>query len=489
MPSPRLAETVAVHGYRRPHRIALHFNDQAVTYGELSDLTQNLRSQVLRLNLPAGSTVCVPAHKTPQTIALLLAVFHEGHVALAPSPDLGSAALERLAQQARVSHLLTATADGELSAAPARADHEQAQHFAMPDPVRTRLLLTTSGSTGTPKIVPIEATGFDAFTDWAVHEFALSPRDIALSYAPLNFDLALLDVWTFLHLGAEVVLVDQGRAADGPHVRALAAEHEVTFVQGVPMLHRLLTEAGGVFTAVRRMIFTGDSMPASLLTKVAAAFPGARFHNVFGCTETNDSFIHEFDPVAPAGPLPIGRPIAGTRALVHAPDGTVVEAAGTGELLVATPFQTHGYLNTALNPAAFTVVDGLTYYRTGDLVSRDEHGTYSLQGRADWQVKVRGVRTNLQEVERVIAAHPDVAEAVVVPLPDEQAGVRLHAHVSRHPSSTLTSLQLRTHTGKHLPRHAIPTSVHITDAPLPRTSTGKPDRNQIKSNRMKEIHA
>ncbi|MFD9635948.1 AMP-binding protein [Streptomyces violascens] len=489
MPSPRLAETVAVHGHHRPHRIALRFNDQAVTYGELSDLTQNLRSQLLRLNLPAGSTVCVPAHKTPQTIALLLAVFHEGHVALAPSSDLGSAALERLAQQARVSHLLTATADGELGAEPAPADPEQAQHFATPDPARTRLLLTTSGSTGTPKIVPIEAAGFDAFTDWAVHEFALSPRDIALSYAPLNFDLALLDVWTFLQLGAEVVLVDRDRATDGPHVRALVAEHGVTFVQGVPLLHRLLVEADGVFTAVRRMIFTGDSMPAPLLTQVAAAFPGARFHNVFGCTETNDSFIHEFDPAAPAGPLPIGRPINGTLARVHAPDGTVVEAAGTGELLVATPFQTRGYLNTSLNPSAFTVVDGVTYYRTGDLVSRDEHGTYSLQGRADWQVKVRGVRTNLQEVERVIAAHPDVAEAVVVPLPDEQAGVRLHAHVSRHPSSALTSLQLRTHTGRHLPRHAIPTSVHITDTPLPRTSTGKPDRNQIKSNRMKEIHA
>ncbi|WP_053724011.1 AMP-binding protein [Streptomyces sp. WM6378] len=487
MPSPRLAEIIAVHGHHRLHDTALHFNDQAVTYGELSELTQNLRSHLLRLNLPAGSTVCVPAHKTPQTIALLLAVFHEGHIALAPSPDLGSAALERLAQQARVSHLLTAAADGELTATPVRADQEQAQHFATPDPARTRLLLTTSGSTGTPKIVPIGSAGFDAFTDWAVHEFGLSPNDTALSYAPLNFDLALLDVWTFLQLGAEVVLVDQGRATDGPHVRTLVKEHEVTFVQGVPMVHRLLVEADEVYRTVRRMIFTGDSMPASLLAQVASAFPGARFHNVFGCTETNDSFIHEYDPAAPVGTMPIGRPIAGTRALIHAPDETVVESDGTGELLVATPFQTHGYLNTALNHAAFTVVDGVTYYRTGDLVSRDEHGMYSLQGRADWQVKVRGVRTNLQEVERVIATHPDVAEAVVVPLPDEQAGVRLHAHVSRRPSSTLTSLQLRTHTGRHLPRHAIPTSVHITDAPLPRTSTGKPDRNQIKSNRMKEI--
>ncbi|MBL3671239.1 AMP-binding protein [Streptomyces sp. M2CJ-2] len=88
MPSPRLAETVAIHGHNRPHRIALHFNGQAVTYGKLSDLTERLRSQLLQLGLPPGSTVYVPAHKTPQTIALLLAVFHEGHIALAGAVTL-----------------------------------------------------------------------------------------------------------------------------------------------------------------------------------------------------------------------------------------------------------------------------------------------------------------------------------------------------------------------------------------------------------------
>ncbi|MFF3685991.1 AMP-binding protein [Streptomyces sp. NPDC002187] len=486
MPSPCLAETVAVHGHHRRHQTALILNDRTVTYGELSDLTQTYRDRLLQLRLLAGSTVCVPAYKTPETIALLLAVFHEGLVALAPSPDLGAAALARLSQQARATHTLTVSASNALTADPVQGNEEEAEGFAPADPGRSSLLLTTSGSTGTPKIVPIAAAGFEAFAAWATHEFGLTPSDVALSYAPLNFDLALLDIWTFLQLGAQVVLVDQGRATDGPHVQALVATHDVTFVQGVPMVYRQLVEAGAVFTPVRHVIFTGDSLPDALLTPVSSAFPQARFHNVFGCTETNDSFIHTVDPSVPSGRMPIGRPIAGTDALVREPDGAIAQSAGSGELLVATPFQTDGYLNTALSTEAFTVIDGRTYYRTGDLVTRDEDGLYRLQGRADWQVKVRGVRTNLQEVEQVIAAHPDVAEAVVVPLPDEQAGVRLHAHVSRHPSSTLTSLRLRTHAGKHLPRHAIPTSVYITDNPLPRTSTGKPDRNLIKSNRMKE---
>ncbi|MER6301332.1 AMP-binding protein [Kitasatospora sp. NPDC001539] len=485
MPSSLLAATVAAHGENRPHRIALHFNDQAVTYGRLNELTGSLRAHLARLNLPAGSTVCVPAYKNPQTIALLLAVFHEGHIALAPSPDLGSAALERLAHQARVSHLLTAADDGALTALPVRAEESEAEGFAVPNAERTRLLLTTSGSTGTPKIVPIETAGFDAFADWAVDEFALTSDETALSYAPLNFDLALLDVWTFLRLGSSVVLVEQQRATDAAHLAALVSRHDVTFVQGVPMMYRLLLEGGGTFAAVRHAIFTGDRMPDDLLRRVPPAFPRAAFHNVFGCTETNDSFIHRVDPTAVDGPMPIGRPIRGTDALVVDGEGARLDAAGTGELLVSTPFQTSGYLRQDLNDAVFTHLDGRVFYRTGDIVTRTAEGLYFLEGRADWHVKVRGVRTNLQEVENVIAAHPDVAEAVVVPLPDPQVGVRLHAHVTQRPGTDLTSLRLRTHLGRQLPRHAIPASVYLTAAPLPRTSTGKPDRNLIKQNLIK----
>ncbi|MFD9690444.1 AMP-binding protein [Kitasatospora sp. NPDC059088] len=488
MPSSRLAETVAAHGDERPHHIALHFNDQAVTYGRLNDLTRSLRKHLSALDLPSGGTVCVPAHKNPQTVALLLAVAQEGLVALAPSPDLGSAALERLAQQARVSHRLTATADGALAAAPVPADEAEATGFAVADPARSRLLLTTSGSTGTPKIVPIETAGFDAFADWAVSEFALSAEDTALSYAPLNFDLALLDIWTFLQLGATVVLVEQQRATDAAHLAGLAARHRVTFVQGVPMVYRLLLDHGGTFPAVRHAIFTGDRMPADLLARVAPAFPGAAFHNVFGCTETNDSFIHRVDPAA-TGPMPVGRPIRGTEAVVVDSDGRRLATVGTGELLVSTPFQTTGYLRRELNDAVFTQLDGRVFYRTGDIVTRNTEGLYFLEGRADWHVKVRGVRTNLQEVETVIAAHPDVAEAVVVPLPDPEAGVRLHAHVAQRPGSALTTLGLRAHLGRELPRHAIPASVHLTALPLPRTSTGKPDRNLIKQTRLKETTA
>ncbi|MDT9690267.1 AMP-binding protein [Streptomyces sp. P9(2023)] len=485
MPSTHLADSIAVLSREHPGRVALSSHRRTVTYEELGARSRGLRARLGRLELPAGGTVCVPAHKTPETIALLLAVFQEGLIALAPSPDLGIAARTRLAQQARASHTLTVSADGALTAEAVEGSEAEAEGFDRADATRTRLLLTTSGSTGTPKIVPIPAAGFDAFADWATAEFALTRDDVALSYAPLNFDLALLDVWTFLGLGAHVVLVDKDRATEAAYLHDLVAGHGATFVQGVPMLHRLLVEDGPVFPTVRHLVTTGDALAPELLRPMATAFPNARFHNVFGCTETNDSFLHPIDPEAAAAP-PIGRPLAGVTALVLDADGQLVTGAGTGELLVSTPFQAAGYLRSALNEQAFTVRDGRLYYRTGDIVSRTDEGLFTLQGRADWQVKVRGVRTNLQEVETVVASHPDVAEAVVVALPDERTGVRLHAHVTRHPATALTGLRLRTHVGRHLPRHAIPSSVHVTEAPIPRTSTGKPDRNLIRNNRMKE---
>ncbi|MGW0465442.1 AMP-binding protein [Streptomyces sp. NPDC003027] len=486
MPSSRLADAIAVHSRERANEIALSWDRRTVTYQQLDEQTQAFRSQLGRWGLPPGSTVCVPAHKTPETVALLLAVFHEGLIALVPSPDLGVAARTRLAQQSRASHLLTGSAEGALTVEPVPEDAEEAAGFDVADPARTRLLLTTSGSTGTPKIVPIPAEGFDAFADWATGEFELGAGDVALSYAPLNFDLALLDVWTFLLLGAHVVLVGKERAADAPYLQELVAERAVTFVQGVPMLHRLLVQESPRFAKVRRIVFTGDALPPELLGPMAEAFPNARFHNVFGCTETNDSFLHDVDPAGPAARMPIGRPLPGVDALVLDAGGQVLPGPGTGELVVSTPFQTDGYLRSALNEHAFTERDGRVYYRTGDIVSRSETGLFTLEGRADWQVKVRGVRTNLQEVETVVASHPDVAEAVVVALPDEEAGVRLHAHVARRAASSLSGLGLRVHVGRSLPRHAIPSSFHVTDAPIPRTSTGKPDRNLIKANRMKE---
>lgn len=186
--------------------------------------------------------------------------------------------------------------------------------------------------------------------------------------------------------------------------------------------------------------------------------------------------------LAPGERLPIGRPIAGVEALLLDEEGRPVEGAGTGELVVRTPFQAAGYLDARLDVGRFVPgPDGSTYYRTGDVVRRTADGVYVLEGRNDYHVKVRGVRTNLQEVEHVLQLHPQVLEVAVVAMPDEVFGNLLHAKVRRSPNSGLNSLHLRRYCSAHLPKSAIPSTVEITDQPLPKTSTGKVDRNAVKA--------
>jgi acyl-coenzyme A synthetase/AMP-(fatty) acid ligase len=122
------------------------------------------------------------------------------------------------------------------------------------------------------------------------------------------------------------------------------------------------------------------------------------------------------------------------------------------------------------------------YFRSGDLVERDADGVYTLLGRNDFQVKVRGTRVNLEEIELIIASHEDVVEAAVIGIPDELAGVRIHAVVRGIGPGKPNSLKLRDHCRLRLPRVAIPSAIQIVPEPLPRTSTGKVDRQAIRRN-------
>jgi acyl-coenzyme A synthetase/AMP-(fatty) acid ligase len=165
-------------------------------------------------------------------------------------------------------------------------------------------------------------------------------------------------------------------------------------------------------------------------------------------------------------------------------DGSALEGTGTGELLVWTPFQTRGYLKASLNEGRFVQIaengnGERTFYKTGDIVRRHEDGTLTLEGRADFYVKVRGVRVSTQVVEQAIQEHPAVVEVAVVAVPDEMAGARLHAVVRKEADQKLNSLMLRQHCASRLARTEMPSTIEIVTDPLPKTSTGKVDRKSI----------
>jgi len=489
-----LAGHFCEHAQRDPDAPALLWQGETISRGMLAEQLARIDAELAAHGLPGDLPVGIRAKKSPEAVALVLACLQRGLPFILPSVELADDTLEQLFAQAGVSRVLAPVSRGEAGAAvlvsDAPGDGEAMwppEEFSGADDVS--FMLTTSGSTGLPKIVPLSPTGVDRFTHWAAARFEIGPGTTVFNYAPLNFDLCLLDIWTTLKVGGCVVLVDQDRATNGAYLANLMIEHSVNVVQGVPMLYRLLIDevraSAQLFENVHYALTTGDKMPTNTLSELPRLFPNARLFNVYGCTETNDSLLHEFDLAAGDFPtdIPIGQPLPGVTALIGDDEGGYVDGPGVGELVVKTPFQTNGYLDPALNQDKFlTILDNgdapQRFFRTGDIVRRHDDASITLEGRNDFYVKVRGVRVSTQVVEQAIQEHPDVIEVAVVAVTDELAGSRLHALVRRELDSKLNSLSLRQHCASRLARTEMPSTIEIVTEPLPKTSTGKVDRKR-----------
>jgi acyl-coenzyme A synthetase/AMP-(fatty) acid ligase len=471
---------------------ALAGADSRLTYGELYDMAQGAAMRLDQLGIGCGERVAVWESKSPETVALVLACLMTGRPVLLPPIDLRLDVLHELLEYAGTDRLLTTrplegamvvkSAIGAAGDGPWVVDNVSADDVA--------LILTTSGSTGFPKVVPISYGAIRRFADWASTRFEIAPGTAVLSYCGLSFDLSILEVWTTLMHGGCAVLVAQERATHGDHLLDLVLAHEVNVLQGIPMLYGLLTAAaasreGCVAGSVRHSILTGDVAPASSLEGLPRLLERARLYNVYGCTETNDSFLCEFDVERSLelGAIPLGWPLPGVSALIVDEAG-VVNGVGGGELWVSTPFQAQGYLGSRSCGGDFVPdprgCSQRTYFRSGDLVRRDATGMTFLEGRRDRQVKVRGMRLNLQAVEQAILEIPGIGEAAVVAFDEPLAGKRLHAVVRGRHGAAVDTLHLRQQCARRLTRVAIPSIIEVQDEPLPRTTNGKIDREALR---------
>ncbi|MER7484414.1 AMP-binding protein [Streptomyces sp. NPDC126497] len=490
-PAP-LAAAFTARAAERPSAPALVWEGRTTSYGELHAMACRARTRVEAAAPHPGRPVGLRMRKSPEAVALVLGCLMAGRGFLLPSHELPDLPLEELYGQAGCTVVL-GLADDPLvdvvvdpsAAAPGGAGEPRPPAEVAEDD--TGFLLTTSGSTGLPKIVPLSQGAVARFTAWAADAFPLGPGSTVLNYAPLNFDLCLLDVWSTLAHGGTVVLADPERGTSARYLHGLVADHRVTLIQGVPLLFELLTRAAaeaGPLTTPEHLVFAGEAMPARVLAGLPPVFPYARWFNNYGCTETNNSFLHEVDRSGPvAGPLPIGRPLPGVHWLITGDDGRALTGPGRGELLVSTPFQTTGYVNVP-DSRKFAPhhdgVPGVVYYRSGDVVRRHEDGSLSVLGRTDHMVKVRGTQVSTQHVESILLEHPAVAEAAVVALPDPVAGHRLHATVRPVEPGSVGVLALRRYCAERTVRAAVPSVFEMVSRPLPRTSTGKVDRTRIR---------
>lgn len=448
--------------------------DQVWTRGEVLAEIDQKTIALDRAGIAARAVVALRTRKSPALVATIAALAGRGNGILLLPSGIGSELSETLTQTAGARYELVVD-DAELAAVEKGAPTGGGHHH--------QLILPTSGSTGRPKLVPLTFGAVERFLAWSSKFFDIGPDSRVWSYAPLNFDLSLLEVWSTLAAGGTVIAPPEHEIGNGADLAARLSAGRPHLVQAVPFFYRLvLPHLREPVAATRHVVITGESFESTLLDQVLVAFPNALVHNVYGSTETNDSLVHTFDPRdnQPSA-IPVGRALRGARAVLLDNGDHLVVGAGEGELATSTPFQTAGYLGGD-GPDRFVRLDpddrGRVYFRTGDVVRRDVSGVHYLLARAQHLVKVRGVRTNVLDVEATIAAAPGVEEAAVIAVPHDTEGHALHAFVVSE--TRLDPIALRSHIATRLPRTALPSAFTFTHTPLPKTGNGKTDRNQLR---------
>ncbi|MFL6129161.1 MAG: AMP-binding protein [Mycobacteriales bacterium] len=341
-------------------------------------------------------------------------------------------------------------------------------------------VLYTSGSTGRPKGVVQSHRGvlFQARNHALSH--AVGAEDRVSVLTSFGFDPSVTDLFTALLTGAAAVPVDVRRHGLG-HLAAALVDRGVTVYHSTPTLYRFLLGSlgrGTVLDRIRVVLLGGEELTRRDVEAHRRHFgPGSLLVNGYGATEVSFALQERVSAAFDGDRVPIGRPLDGLDVLLLAPDGQ--PACLAGEIAVRGRYVALGYRGGADSGRFGDLGDGIREYRTGDLGRRLPDGRIAYAGRRDRQVKVRGYRVELGEVEAALARRPGVAQAAAVARTEEAGGTtELLGYVVPAAGAVLDGRALRAELAAELPHYAVPRAVVVLDA-LPLTPTGKVDTRSL----------
>ncbi|MBV9646487.1 MAG: amino acid adenylation domain-containing protein [Candidatus Eremiobacteraeota bacterium] len=478
---------------RHPDATAVVSADESVTYAQLRDRSRRL-AHVLRTRLgTAGLRIGVLVDRSAELVIALLGVLGSGNTYVPLDPDHPADRIRFIAEDAGLAAIVTTRAlRGHVAylrvptvtvdaRGPRRARFDAVERARADD---AAYVVYTSGSTGTPKGVAVRHRSLVNLL-WSMRARpGITDRDVLVAVTTVSFDIAALELFGPLVCGATLVIAKECETNDGETLLRILRRYGATVLQATPATWRLLLDAGWQGRPALRMLCGGEPLVRGFADRLL--LHGTELWNLYGPTETTIwSSVQRVE--RESTPVSIGRPIANTTFHVLDTQGRVVPPGVPGELHIGGDGVALGYIGQPEMTQARFVANPFgdsgdaRLYRTGDLVRLRADGTFEFLGRLDRQVKVRGFRIELEEIESVLLRQPDVAEAAVIIANEGRDDAGLCAYVVRRFSAgddVRWMRGLRERIAAFLPAYMVPARIVALDA-LPRTPNGKLDRPRL----------
>jgi amino acid adenylation domain-containing protein len=518
-----LHQLVTEGAARYPDREAIIFRDATITYAELEMETNKLAHELIALGIEKGARVGIHMNRGINSIIAACSILKAGGTYVPIDPMSPQGRLEYIIEKCEIHTLFTVNEklknirdvyhenselanilvmDGldkesvcEGSARFISCPHVSNGRSGKAPSVNVidsdmAYILFTSGSTGNPKGVMISHLNALTFVNSAHDFFKVHKEDRLSNICPLHFDMSVFDIFVAFKAGACAVIIPETVVLFPIRLAELIARTGISVWNSVPSVLSLLANTNLdalKFSNLRLVLFAGEVFPIKYLHRLQKVMPEAKFCNMYGQTEANSSTYYWVERGLPDTKpvLPIGRPLPNFEVFALDDRGEqVCEPGQEGELYVRASSVALGYFGDPATTGKHFVRNPLRpdlneiVYKTGDLVRLDSEGNYVFAGRKDHMIKSRGYRIEIGEIESVLRNHPDIKNAVVIPIPDELIGNRISAIVVPSAPGKAGREEVLEYCSRRLPKYMLPESIQIRDS-LPITSSGKIDRKKL----------
>ena len=478
-----------------PNHTAISAAGQTLTYAALGTAIESAASQLRAAGLIPGDRVAVFGPRGVNVVVCMNAVLFAGGVLINLSNDLPENRQQTMLEEAGARFFLTCQPlpqDCTWSASAIILHYEQPTRQTAPLSIQPphndeAYIFFTSGSTGKPKGILGTHAGLGHFLHWQRETFGVTANDRCAHLTGLSFDVVLRDVFLALISGGTLFIPNEQDTGSPEATLLWLKREQITILHTVPSIIDLWLmhpPKEPLFPSLRLAFVAGEPLTADLVARWRRASPFSQIINLYGPTETTlAKCFYRVPEALLAGIQPLGTPLPQTQVMVLNPQRHLCATGEPGELAIRTPFRTRGYLAQTVDSKTRFIPNPLTQnpddlvYLTGDLGLRRADGLLQFLGRADHQLKIRGVRVEPGEVAAVLKTAPGVATAAVIAY-ERPSGISLAAYIVPDKTYPADASALRDFLRLRLPAAMIPSSLTFLDK-LPLTANHKLDRQRL----------